>query len=239
MLASLPENRVYSSSAHTDTDLLRLYRAGSEWAAAAIHNRYEKRVRGLAQQHWPVSMRSRYDPDDIVQEVFDRFFRAVQRGMYTASEEAGLWGFLLVVTLNQIRKAAARHLSRRRDVRQTVGQEHVYPSRDGYPLDRACMAHSTMVVDELMASLPQTMRQVVERRLEGYTVAEIARDLMISQRATERLLHAARQRIVDFFDLASLPPPPALIRLRQGTAKLAPRTLNKASLENSRQIKIA
>ncbi len=123
MLASLPENRVCGSSAFSDTDLLRLYRAGDEHAAAAIHNRYEKRAcEDWPQQHWPVSMRSRYDPEDIVQEVFDRFFRAVRRGIYSASEESGLWGFLLVVTLNQIRKAAARHLSRRRDVRKPLGR---------------------------------------------------------------------------------------------------------------------
>jgi RNA polymerase sigma factor (sigma-70 family) len=239
MLASLPENRVCDRYAHSDADLLRLYCEGSEWAAAAIHHRYEKRVRGLAQQHWPLSMRSRYDPEDIVQDVFDRFFSAVQRGLYSASEEAGLWGFFLVVTLNQIRKVAARHLSRRRDVRQTVGQGGLYHHSQGSSAHHSCMAHSTLVVDELLTSLPQNMRQVVKRRLEGYTVPEIARELLISQRAAERLMQTVRQRIGAFFDLSSLPGPSAPIRLRQDTAKSAPRALANESLESPRQFKIA
>jgi RNA polymerase sigma factor (sigma-70 family) len=184
-------------------------------------------------------MRSRYDPEDIVQEVFDRFFRAVQRGLYSASEETGLWGFFLVVTLNQIRRAAARHLSRRRDVRQTVGQGGLYHESPGSSAHRPCMAHSALVVDELLASLPPTMRQVVERRLEGYTVPEIARDLMISQRAAERLLQTVRQRIGDFFDQSSLSASSAHIRLRQDTAESTPRILTTTMPESPRQIKIA
>src|SRR5437764_1321356 len=93
----------------SDADLAQLCAEGSEWAAAAVHNRYEKRVRRLAHQHWPPAMRSRFDPDDIVQEVFERFFRALRRGIYSNPHETGLWNFLLVVTLNQVRKAASRH----------------------------------------------------------------------------------------------------------------------------------
>jgi RNA polymerase sigma-70 factor, ECF subfamily len=237
MRASLPESKANDKGAESDAELLRLCQVGNERAAAAIHKRYEQRVRGLAQRHWPASMRSRYDPDDIVQEVFDRFFRAVQRGLYSTPEETGLWGFLLVVTLNQIRKAAARHLSRRRDVRQTVGQGGLYHSAEGERTQDSGLAQSNLVVEEFMASLPEIMRQVVKRRLEGYTVAEIARDLTISQRATERLFQTVRQRIGGFLELSALPAPSAPIRLRQGTAKTV--TPATEMVDESRKSKIA
>jgi ECF sigma factor len=90
-----------------------------------------------------------------------------------------------------------------------------------------------------LASLPEPMRQVVERRLQGYTVAEIARDLTISQRATERLFQSVRQRIGDFLELSALPAPSTPICLRQGTAKTVAEAPAKEMVDDSKRIKIA
>jgi RNA polymerase sigma-70 factor, ECF subfamily len=218
MLASLLENRLQAHKITlSDAYLVHSFQAGGDWAATSLHERYERRVRGLVQQNWPVSMQSRCDPEDIVQEVFTRFFRAVQRGIYSASEETNLWGFLLVVTLNQVRKTTAQHHSERRDVRQTVGEAEWREDVASARTEGA--AHSRLVVDELLDSLPFPMRRAVERRLEGFTVTEISHDLMISQRAAERLLQSVRQRVGQFFDRASLPDASALLRLRKGPTK--------------------
>jgi RNA polymerase sigma factor (sigma-70 family) len=199
MPAAPQESRLHGKYAPSDALLLQLCRQGSEWAAATIHGRYEKRIRRLAQRHWPPAMRSRFDPEDIVQEVFDRFFRAIRRGLYSGSEVSGLWGFFLVVTLNQIRKAASRHLSRRRDVRQTVGQGSMCCHLDLVPHEMPS-AHSRMVVEELLTALAPFMREVVERKLQGYTVREIADDLLVSRRAVERVLQEVRRRFAEFFE---------------------------------------
>jgi RNA polymerase sigma factor (sigma-70 family) len=239
MLAPPQETRFCGNCAPSDAALLQLCRQGCEWAATAIHNRYEKRVRRLAQLHWPPSMRSRFDPDDIVQEVFERFFRALRRGLYTTSEESGLWGFFLVVTLNQIRKSASRHLSRRRDVRQTLGQGSLCPSREAEFPRQMSIAHSRLVVEELLETLSPIMRDVVEQKLPGCTVQEIARTLLISHRAVERLLQAIRQRFAGVFERSADPAPEAPFRLRGPARKPATRRVNGEPTAGVRRIRIA
>lgn len=237
MLAPPQETR----HAPSDAELVHQCRQGCESAAAAIHNRYERRVRRLAQLHWPPAMRSRFDPDDIVQEVFERFFSTVRRGLYTTSEESGLWGFFLVVTLNQIRKSASRHLSRRRDVRQTVGQGSPCPSREAEFPRQMSIAHSRLVVEELLETLSPVMRDVVELKLQRYTVQEIARTLLISHRAVERLLQTVRQRFAEVFERAADPAPEAPFRLRRPAGKSATRRVNgePTAGAGARRIRIA
>jgi DNA-directed RNA polymerase specialized sigma24 family protein len=163
-----------------------------------LHARYAPRIRGLVDRNWPPSLQTRCDSDDIVQEVFGRFFRAAQRGLIGACPPGGVWGYLLVITLNQIRKTAARHRSARRDVRLTVGQG------GGWSDDRAQAARpcpdSRLFVRELLDSMPREMRTVVEKRLEGFTVTELAREMMLSQRSAERLLQAARRHVGSYLD---------------------------------------
>ncbi len=220
----------------SDADLVRFFHAGQDWAATQLHARYRKRVLGLVQQNWPSSMQRRCDPEDIAQEVFTRFFRAVKRGIYSTCEETNLWGFLLVVTLNQIRKTAAQHLSGRRDIRQTVGPG---ACEDDAAARQAATAHSRLVVGELLESLPQNMRRAVQCRLEGFTIQEIAHDLLISHRAAERLLQSVRQRVGQFFELAPLPAPTALalLRLRKSPTGMPRRTT--LPHDGSSRIKIA
>jgi RNA polymerase sigma factor (sigma-70 family) len=238
MLAPPQESRLFGSCAPSDAALVQLCAEGSQWAAAAIHRRYEKRVRRLAQQHWPPALRSRFDPDDIVQEVFERFFRALRRGIYSTSESE-LWSFFLVVTLNQIRKSASRHLCRRRDVRQTVEQGMHCPSREAGFARQMPVAHSRLVVEELLETLSPIMREVVERKLQGYTVQEIAHALLISHRAVERLLQGVRQRFADFFERSADPAPPASMRLRGTVEKSAAQKAAGESRAGARRIRIA
>lgn len=239
MLAPPQQNRFYGQRAPSDAVLVELYCEGNEWAATAIHARYEKRVRRLAQLHWPSAMRSRFDPDDIVQEVFDRFFRAIRRGIYSPSEASGLWGFLFVVSLNQIRKVASRHLSRRRDVRQTVGQGGAGHGGESKDPRQTSTAHSRLVVEEILEALSPLMREVVERKLEGYTVQEIAHGLMISRRAVERLLHEVRQRVADLVERSAEAVPQAPIRLSRDTEKSARRLTAGGPEVDARRIRIA
>lgn len=219
MLAPSHERQNQGKYPPSDAHLITLFCEGNEWAATVIHKRYEKRVRHLAERNWPAAVRSRFDPDDIVQEVFDRFFRAVRRGLYSTNEESPLWGFFLVITLNQVRRTASRHLARRRDVRQTVLQGNHCTPLEFQERRQSCVAHSELVVEETLAALPLPMRHVVECKLQGYTVVEIARSLMISHRTVERLLQAVRLRIAELFEQAPDAAPAGRIRIRKGTER--------------------
>jgi DNA-directed RNA polymerase specialized sigma24 family protein len=206
-------------------------------SAAALHARYARRVRSVVAQNWPSSLRSRCDPEDIVQDVFGRFFGAVQRGIRLTPEESGIWRFLLVVTLNQVRKTAARHLSARRDVRQTIVQGLGWCCENLSHSPAGQESHSSLVVDELLESMPLPMRRVVERRLAGFTVPEIARDLTMSQRAAERLMQSVRRHVGEFLRLSPVSNDAPLPRLRKA-APPPPKRIRKLCVQ-PRQVKIA
>ncbi len=237
MVAFPIEDRSESASGPGDADLIRNLRDGCNVSATALHARYARRVCRLVELNWPSSLRSRCDPEDIVQDVFGRFFRAIQRGICSTPDESGIWGFLLVVTLNQIRKTAAQHLSARRDIRQTVVQEMGWFCENEI---HSCSFHDTnssLVVDELLESMPRVMRRAVECRLEGFTVSEIALELMISQRAAERLMQSVRRHVGQFLKLHPLPDPSPLLHLR----KVGPSPSNQGRKlsDEPRRIKIA
>src|SRR6266436_4517735 len=75
----------------SDRDLLDLFRAGSQDAAALIYERYAHRLRVLVKAHSSGAIGSRCDPDDIVQSVFRRFFHRASQGSYEVLASAELW----------------------------------------------------------------------------------------------------------------------------------------------------
>jgi DNA-directed RNA polymerase specialized sigma24 family protein len=237
MLATQIEDRTQPVSGLRDAELIRKFREGCNGAARTLHDRYVKRVRGIVEHNWPTSLRSRYDSEDVVQDIFGRFFLAVQRGIFVAPQNECVWGFLLVVTLNQIRKTVSQHLSARRDVRQTAGQGGSCLNSQEAPTGADSQVLSMLVVDELLASMPGPMRQAVECRLKGFTVPEIARDLLISQRAAERLMQTIRQYVSNFLDIRQLPGSIALLHLRKEPLSDSP--LPDRARRETRQIKIA
>jgi FixJ family two-component response regulator len=81
------------------------------------------------------------------------------------------------------------------------------------------IAHSRLVVEELLDGLSPIMREVVERKLQGYTVREIAHTLLISHRAVERLLQAIRLHFADLFERSADAAPQAPVRLRRTAEK--------------------
>ena len=54
-----------------------------------------------------------------------------------------------------------------------------------------------MVVDEALERLPPLQREMVQLRIEGYEVAEIADKTGRSKRTVERLLQKSREKLGD------------------------------------------
>jgi RNA polymerase sigma-70 factor (ECF subfamily) len=167
---------------------VRRFRAGSEEAAAALYLRYAVRLRSLIEANLGADLSTRLDAEDIVQSVFRRFFQNAERGLYDAPDGEGLWGLFLVLALNRLRDHAAYHRSARRDVRRTR------PAEDGGDVAdlEADAAFLRVVVAEALAGLPETHRQAVEMRMEGYEVGEIAQRAGRSLRTIERILQQSR-----------------------------------------------
>ncbi len=175
----------------SDHSLLKQYRHGNQDAAQEIYQRYAKRLRSLAQSQLSNRLAGRVGADDIVQSVFGSFFRGVKGAFYDVPRGEELWKLLLVIALHKIRNEGDYHLAAKRDVRRTVSDEAVATAAD----DRAAETFLQLVVDEALAQLTPMHKQMVELRMEGFSVMEIAAKTGRAKRTVERLLQQARTKL--------------------------------------------
>ncbi len=175
----------------SDHSLLRHLQRGSEEAATALYQRYAQRLRALTQAQCSAELARRVDVEDIVQSVFGSFFRRAGQGCYDVPAGEELWKLFLVIALHKIRDQGKHHRAAKRDVRRTTGGEGLDQSLAARGTDGDC-AFLQLTIDEALERLPPQHRTVAELRLQGYEVAEIARETARSKRTVERILQEIR-----------------------------------------------
>lgn len=180
----------------TDQSLLRRFRIGEEDAATQLYVRYARRLEALARAQTGTALSARVDPEDIVQSVFRTFFRRAAAGQYEIPEGEELWKLFLVIALNKIRAVGAYHRAAKRDARVTysasIGAESLADATQG---DEGPLRLLQMVIDELLAELPEAHRRMIELRISGHNVNEIAETTGRAKRSVERVLQQFRQRL--------------------------------------------
>ena len=187
-----------STAQISDKSLLRQLRDGQNDAATELYVRYASLLLALAKNQTSSQLATRFDPEDVVQSVFRTFFRRATAGLYDVPPGEQLWQLLLVLALNKVRGLAVYHRAKKRDASKTVAIESLHhPSQidDGTP-----MQILTMLVDELLAELSESQRQIVQLRIEGHTIGEIAERAGRSQRTVERVMQEFRHRLSDLID---------------------------------------
>jgi RNA polymerase sigma factor (sigma-70 family) len=182
-----------------DPTLLRLLREGDADAARALYSRYARRLRALVDRKLGPDLASRVDPDDIVQSVFRTFLRGVAERRYHVPKGQDLWGLFLVLALNKVRACGQFHRAAKRDVRVT------------HPLDRLegpaeCVTDAAddpflhALAQDLLEQFLPVHRKMIQLRLEGYAVAEIATRTHRSRRTVERILQSCRASLLELVD---------------------------------------
>jgi RNA polymerase sigma-70 factor (ECF subfamily) len=185
--------------APSDQSLLARVQDGSQGAAGELYRRYAQRLLALTRAKAGPDLQAREDAEDIVQSVFGSFFRGAKRGLYAAPDGEELWGLFLVIALNKIRAKGVHHRAAKRDVRRTVNEAALETGSGTVfqpPADDAAAYHFLrLVVDEVLAGLPEPHRAVVRLRVEGHEVAEIAAATGRAKRTVERVLQEFRTRM--------------------------------------------
>ena len=182
--------------AATDASLLRRFRRGETDAATELYVRYAGRLRALAAAQASPDLQRRVDPDDIVQSVFRTFFRRAAEGQYDVPAGDELWKLFLVIGLNKIRAVAAYHKAAKRDVRQTAAGGEFDKAVDATPAADAEALHAlTLTIDELLAPLSATHREIIDLRVAGHEVAEISARTGRAKRSVERILQEFRESL--------------------------------------------
>jgi RNA polymerase sigma-70 factor (ECF subfamily) len=176
----------------SDRSLLARLRKGEQDAATALYLRYAQRLRALVRARCSSQLARRLEPDDIVQSVFRRFFRRVLQGDYDVPPGEELWGLLLVIALNKIRTEETFHRAGKRDVRLST------QAADPGLLESCAVDDGALLevyVEDVLDQLPPQYRELVELRIQGHEVAELARRTGRSKRTVERILQDVRGRL--------------------------------------------
>jgi RNA polymerase sigma-70 factor (ECF subfamily) len=178
----------------SDRSLLRRLRRGEDDAATALYLRYAHRLLALTRTQASAELTRHTQAEDIVQSVFLSFFRKAAGGMYDVPEGEELWNLFLVITLNKIRAKGNYFRAGKRDVRRNTGEVTAGDPAEAAP-DELAFAELQMVIRDLLATLPSKAAEIVERRIAGHEVAEIARATQRSLRTVERTLQDFRRQL--------------------------------------------
>jgi len=189
----------------TDRELLEGLRTGDQVAATTLFNRYSKRLQQLIRSKCSATLARRLDADDIMQSVFHAFFEGASGGCYAVPAGEELWPLLLVIALNKIRTKGAFHRAAKRDVRVTYGWDDTEAVREA--LSRLAadepIPFLKLVAEEALERMPPHQREIIELRVQGYEVEEIAHRVGRSKRTVERLLQTCRTELAKM--LAEVP----------------------------------
>jgi RNA polymerase sigma-70 factor, ECF subfamily len=190
--------RTQADDDRSDRSLLRLYRHGDQAAATRLYHRYAKRLRALAKLKESPDLERRVDADDIVQSVFGSFFRKAKTGVYDVPEGKELWRLFVVITLNKVRAKGVYHRAEMRDVGRTANGLDGDCDRLATSTD-AC-AELKLAIEEALDRLSVKHRNVIQLRMEGFEVEEIAKTTSRSKRTVERLIQEALARLGKLLD---------------------------------------
>jgi RNA polymerase sigma-70 factor (ECF subfamily) len=204
-----------------DRSLLSRLRRGDKEAASDLYRRYARRVLGLARKSITGRLQSRLDAEDIVQSVFRMFFTAARGSAYDIPATADLWNLISVIALNKIRAMAAFHRAAKRDVRMTAALHLDVPARS--TKGPSGLEMSQAVIQEALDSLPGRQRQILELRLQSYTVEEISEQIQRSKRTVERNLQSARDQLVTLLQSGQQSSTPSHDDLPKSRARRSPK----------------
>lgn len=180
-------------------DLQQRLRDGDGTAGSEIFRRYRERLIHLAAPRLAGKLRTKVDPEDVVQSAFRSFFRAEETREFGLGGWNDLWSVLVTITLRKCRYQVRHFLTIKRDIRREQAQRTI-----DSPLDWQTIASDPTPVEAaefadllitFLGGLDERARQIVELSLEGYSPAEIAPKVSLTERTVYRQLDRIRARL--------------------------------------------
>ncbi|HYV37222.1 MAG TPA: sigma-70 family RNA polymerase sigma factor [Gemmataceae bacterium] len=182
----------------TMAELMQDMQAGNAQAAEALFQRYSDRLTRVAEQHMNRKVAQREDGADVVQSVFRTFFRRNDNGQFRIDSSAQIWRLLVEITVLKARERGRFHTAARRNVAvETNGQDQSWlvaaAGREPGP-EEATILEDT--VDALLAGLPPQYGEILQLRLQGQTVVDVAAQLSVSRQTVYRMLALLQHRLI-------------------------------------------
>jgi eukaryotic-like serine/threonine-protein kinase len=180
------------------TRLLDDCRIGNEAAAREVFDRYLVRLTALARSRISPKLAARFDADDVVMSAYRSFFVGLRDDAFVVDNGHELWQLLVQITLRKLYHQVARHTAAKRNAKRDRRANRSDASQMELPVRAVTPADAAAVADELqwiLSQLPPLARRMLELRLQGSGILEIAAEVRINERTVRRWL-ARVQKIV-------------------------------------------
>lgn len=181
------------------TELFHRHREGDPEAAGQIVDHFSRRLCPLAEQHLSGKLAGRVEGEDVVQSVFRTFFARSANGEFKIDSRAQLWQLLVKITVLKARQKGRYHTAEKRDARREhrisdEGWVVECVNREPGPEEAAVLVDQ---IESLLDGLPPLYEQILQQRLQGFAVAEIAADCGVSRQTIYRALNLLQKRLND------------------------------------------
>jgi RNA polymerase sigma-70 factor (ECF subfamily) len=171
-------------------------RGGDEDAARELLRRYEAKVRLVVRRQLPKLLRSRFDSQDFVQSIWGSFFRRIKDSPLELEDVGNLIGFLARAARNKVIDEYRRASSRKHDMRREESISESAQSRELADASETAseVAEAGEALSQLQGLLPENRRGLLELKAAGFSSAEIAVRLGLSERTVRRVIEDLRRR---------------------------------------------
>ena len=175
-------------------ELFQRYVEGDRQAADELFHRYIGRLTVFARARMTPKIAQRFDPEDVVLSAYRSFFVRARDGKFSLEQSGDLWRLLVVIVLKKLRRRIRHHRAQKR----AVGLEKGLPDGGDSVWEYLLTAedHSTNeaafeladLVEAFMLKLSFRDRRIIELRLLGQTIEDVAAELQVNERTVRRIL---------------------------------------------------
>jgi RNA polymerase sigma factor (sigma-70 family) len=174
---------------------------GDPQAAGELFRRYANRLIALARSRLPRKLDQQVDPEDVVHSAYRSFFAAARDGRYDRQQGGDLWQLLVTFTLRKLYRQMERLKTQKRMVDRErhfgsedslLGLKAMVVAREPSPVEALALAEE---LEEVMRRLAPPQRRILEMRLQGKALDEIAAAAGCTERTVRRVLDRVRQQL--------------------------------------------
>jgi RNA polymerase sigma factor (sigma-70 family) len=176
-------------------------RQRDEATAGRLFAKFAPRLIELARRRLDRRLKSKVDPDDVVQSVLRTVCLRLQKGEFSLEGWDSLWGLMVRVTLRKCARWREYFRAGQRD----VGREQGFPDGEdsgertweppGREKDPAEVFSLEETLAEALRGLTPDQEKILQLRLEGHQQAGIATQLGCSQAKVSRTLRFIEERL--------------------------------------------
>lgn len=182
-------------------NLMRRWQAGDQQAASELFGRYAERLIALARSRLSAQLARRVDPEDVVQSAYRSFFAGAREGQYDIRRGGDLWSLLVAMTLYKLKDQVKHHTAGKRSIHaeESFGSEDSLLGIQPHLVAQAPSPVAAIAlvdeIEQLMRRLEPLQRRMLELRLQGHNLHEIAAQTQRSLSTVCRVLDRVKQEL--------------------------------------------